>query len=74
MTAGNGRNPSRRRSQRPYRDSALLYATLAMIVIVAAVLTGGRVLWAIVAAAGAFLIGTAWTWRGIRSREEQRRR
>ncbi|MGB2874261.1 MAG: hypothetical protein WBB76_02175 [Gaiellaceae bacterium] len=45
-----------------------------MIVIVAAVLTGGRVLWAIVAAAGAFLIGTAWTWRGIRSREEQRRR
>jgi hypothetical protein len=69
----NGRDPARRRSARPYRDSALLYGAFALIVIIVAVLTGGRVLWAIVAAGGAFLLGTAWAWRGIRGREQRRR-
>jgi len=75
MTGKNGQNPKRRRSPKPYRDSALLYAALGVIVVVIAVLTGGKVLWAIVAAAGAFLIATGWTWRNLRAREaEQRRR
>jgi Flp pilus assembly protein TadB len=74
MSGANGPNPRRRGSPKPYRDSALLYGALGVIVIVIAVLTGGRVLWAIVAAGGAFLIATAWTWRNLRSREAQRRR
>jgi hypothetical protein len=38
------------------------------------VFTGGEVLWAIVAAAGAFLIATGWTWRNLRAREAEERR
>jgi Flp pilus assembly protein TadB len=74
VTSTNGQNPRRRRSPRPYRDSALLYATLGVVVVVIAALTGGKVLWAIVAAVGAFLIATGWTWRNLRAREAEERR
>ena len=57
MTAGNGRDPAKRHSRRPYRDSALVYGFFALVVIVVAVLTGGRVLWAIVLKEGSKLIG-----------------
>ena len=69
-----GPNPLRRRSPKPYRDSALLYGALGVIVVVIAVLTGGKVLWAIVAAAGAFLLATGWTWHNLRAREAEDRR
>ena len=74
MTTTNGQNPRRRRSPKPYRDSALLYAALGMVVVVIALLTGGKVIWAIVAAAGAFLIATGWTWHNLRAREAEDRR
>jgi uncharacterized membrane protein len=74
VSSTNGKNPRRRRSPRPYRDSALLYAALGVIVVVIAVLTGGKVLWAIVAAVGAFLISTGWTWHNLRAREAEERR
>jgi uncharacterized membrane protein len=74
VTSTNGQNPGRRRSPKPYRDSALLYAALGVIVVVIAVLTGGKVLWAIVAAVGAFLIATGWTWHNLREREAKERR
>jgi Flp pilus assembly protein TadB len=73
MTATNGRNPARRVSKRPYRDSALVYGAFAIIVLVVAVATGGRVLWAVVGAIGAFAFAMLWTWRSLRMREEQRR-
>jgi Flp pilus assembly protein TadB len=74
MTATNGRDPARSGSKRPYRDSALIYGAFAVIVVVVAVATGGRVLWAVVAAVGAFLFAMLWTWRSLRAREEQKRR
>ena len=74
MTATNGRDPARSGSKRPYRDSALIYGAFAVILVVVAVATGGRVLWAVVAAVGAFLFAMLWTWRSLRAREEQRRR
>jgi len=74
VTGTNGRNPSRRRSPKPYRDSALLYGAFAVVVVLVVALTGGKVLWSIVAAAGAFLIGTGWTWYKLRAREGERRR
>ena len=74
MTGSNGRDPARRTSKRPYRDSALIYGAFAVILVVVAVATGGRVLWAVVAAVGAFLFAMLWTWRSLRAREEQRRR
>jgi len=71
MTGTNGRSPARRRP-RPYRDSVLIYAVFGVIVIVLAVVTGGRVLWAVVGGVGAFLLATAWTWRTLRERERER--
>jgi len=70
----NGRDPARRVSKRPFRDSALLYGAMAVIVIVVAVVTGGRVLWAVVLAVGAFMFAMLWTWRSLRARERQHRR
>jgi hypothetical protein len=49
----------------------LIYAVFGAIVIVLAVVTGGRVLWAIVGGVGAFLLATAWTWRTLRERERK---
>jgi Flp pilus assembly protein TadB len=74
MKATNGRDPARSASKRPYRDSALVYAAFAVILVVVAVLTGGRVLWAVVGAIGAFLFATLWTWRSLRAREGQKDR
>jgi Flp pilus assembly protein TadB len=74
MTKSNGRDPSRRVSKRPYRDSALIYGSFALIVIIVAVVTGGRVLWAIVLAVGAFTFAMLWTRRSLRARQGQRRR
>jgi len=50
----------------------LIYAVFGVIVIVLAVVTGGRVLWAVVGGVGAFLLATAWTWRTLRERERER--
>jgi Flp pilus assembly protein TadB len=74
VTSTNGQNPGRRRSPKPYRDSALLYGALGVIVVMVAVLTGGKVLWAIVAAVSAFLIATGWTWHNLRARETEQHR
>ena len=52
----------------PYRDSALVYAGMAVLLVVVASLTGGQALRAIVAAAIFFVIATAWTWWGFRKR------
>jgi Flp pilus assembly protein TadB len=74
MNKSNGRDPARRVSKKPFRDSALVYGSFALIVIVIAVVTGGRILWAVVLALGAFMFAMLWTWRSLRGREEQRRR
>jgi Flp pilus assembly protein TadB len=74
MNKSNGRDPARRVSKKPFRDSAFVYGSFAVIVIVIAVVTGGRILWAVVLALGAFMFAMLWTWRSLRGREEQRRR
>ena len=52
----------------PYRDSAVLYGVLAILVVVVAVAMGGGVGRAIVYAAAVFVIATAWSWRTWRNR------
>ena len=74
MSTTNGRDPARKTSKRPYRDSALVYGAFAVVVLVVAVVTGGRVLWAIVGAVGAFLFAMFWTWRSLRVRERERQK
>jgi Flp pilus assembly protein TadB len=72
VTETNGSGPKPKREPRPYRDSALVYAFFGLIVIVLAIVTGGHVLWAVVAAIGAFVLATGWTWRNLRKRERTR--
>jgi hypothetical protein len=60
-------------SKRPYRDAALVYAGLAGVIVVFAVLTGGNLGRAAVTAAFFFVVATAWTWfhmRRKKAREE----
>jgi hypothetical protein len=61
--------------KRPYRDSAIFYAILAVFVVVLAVATGGGVLRAIVFAAAAFVLATLyswWRWRARLKREAKK--
>jgi Flp pilus assembly protein TadB len=50
--------------KRPYRDTAIMYAVLAVLIVVVAWLTGGSLGRAVVWAVGFFVIATAWSfWR-----------
>ncbi len=52
----------------PYRDTALVYAGMGVVLVVVAWLTGGQALRAIAAAAIFFVIATGWSWWGFRKR------
>ena len=69
-------NPRRDRPlpRRPYRDSALLYGALALVVLVFALLTNGDVVRAVVIAVAFFVAATAWSWFRFRQRLAAERR
>jgi hypothetical protein len=46
----------------PYRDSAILYAAMAVLILLVAWLTGGSVVRALVTAGIAFLLATTYSW------------
>ena len=52
----------------PYRDTALVYAGLAGLVVVLALATGGGVVRALVTAAIVYVAATLWSWRNWRNR------
>ena len=54
--------------RRPYRDSVILYAVLALAIVGVAYLTDGDVLRAAVVAAGFFVVATGWSWWRFRER------
>jgi membrane protein YdbS with pleckstrin-like domain len=60
----------------PYRDTAILYGVLAVLVVVIAWATGGDVVNAVVTAIFIFIVATLWSWRTWRNRlrEEQARK
>jgi hypothetical protein len=72
LSGANGRPRNRRR--RPYRDSAVAYAVLGLVVIVVALLTGGGAARAVIVGAIAFVLATCWTWWRLRSRGGAQRR
>ena len=69
MSSGNGTNPQRRRSTRPYRDAALAYSGLGVLVIVIAYATGSSLLRSFVGGVAAAVLATGWTWWRLRQRE-----
>jgi hypothetical protein len=52
----------------PYRDSALVYAGLALVVVLLTFVTGGSVVRAIVVALFVYVAATLWSWRIWRNR------
>jgi len=61
----------------PYRDTALVYGGMALVVVLIAWLTGGGLYKAIVIAGLFFVAATLWSWRNWRNRlraEEARAR
>jgi hypothetical protein len=73
MKSENGPVPARRRARRPYRDSAIVYGVLAAVVVLIAIVTGGRVAWAVVLGIAAFVLATGWTWWHLRQQAQRRR-
>jgi predicted tellurium resistance membrane protein TerC len=64
--------------KRPYRDSALFYGILAIVLIAVAFATAGNIVRALIFGAGFFLIATAWSWwrfhqKLVRQHVEERR-
>ena len=74
MSDGNGVNPQRRRSRRPYRDAALAYSGLGVLVIVIAYATGSSFLRALIGGVAAAVLATGWTWWRLRQREREAER
>ena len=74
MSSGNGVNPKRRKSTRPYRDSALAYAVLGSLVVIFAYVTGSSLLRSLAGGLAAFLLATAYTWWRVRARERHAER
>ena len=69
MLPGRRKRPdSRPIPDHPYRDTAFVYAGMAVVLVVVAWLTGGHPLRAITAAVIFFALATAWTWWGFRKR------
>jgi len=56
--------PEPRPPERPYRDAAILYAVLSVVIVLIAWLTGGGIARAIGIATVFFVVATAWSfWR-----------
>ena len=56
----------------PYRDTALIYGVMSVLLVVVAWLTGGDALRAILVAVVFFAVATAWSWWKFRGRIKRR--
>jgi hypothetical protein len=71
VSSGNGVNPKRRKSTRPYRDSVLAYAVLGSLVVIFAYVTGSSLFRSLAGGGAAFVLATAYTWWRVRARQRQ---
>ena len=58
-----------KRSKHPYRDAAVVYAGFALVIVVAAFLTGGSLRRAVITAVVVYIVATGWTWFHLRRRK-----
>ena len=57
----------------PFRDSAIFYGVLALVIVIVTALTGGDVTKGVVVGVVFFLAATAWSWWRYRQRLDQER-
>jgi nicotinamide riboside transporter PnuC len=62
------------RPPRPFRDSALLYAGMAIVFVVLVFITGGKMSVAIPVAFACFVIATGYAWWKLKQRLDEERR
>jgi hypothetical protein len=65
--------PARRVSSNPFRDAVILYAVLALVIVVVASFTGRGFVWGLIVGIGFFAASTGWSWWRFRQRAEERR-
>ena len=58
----------------PYRDTALVYAALAILLVIVAIATGSGLARALITAVAVFVAATLWSWRLWRNRLRERAR
>jgi type VI protein secretion system component VasK len=63
-------SPDRHRPvpKHPYRDTAIVYGALAILLVVIALATGSDLARALITAAAVFVAATLWSWRLWRNR------
>jgi hypothetical protein len=62
----------RRLPRHPFRDSAILYAVLAVFIVAVSLLTGGGFGKGLAIAVGFFVVATGWSWWRFRQRLDER--
>jgi len=60
--------PRAKLPRHPFRDSAILYGVLAVIIVVVSAVTGGGLARGIVIAVAFFVAATGWSWWRFRER------
>jgi Na+/melibiose symporter-like transporter len=60
--------------KRPYRDTALVYGGMSLLVVVLGLVTGAGVVRTLAIACAFFVIATLWSWRNLRNRIRKRER
>jgi hypothetical protein len=58
-------------SRHPFRDAAVLYGVLSLVIVVVAGFTGRGFLWGLVVGAAFFVVATGYSWWRFRQRLEQ---
>ena len=59
--------------KRPYRNSAIFYGVLSVLLVVVAFATGGDLVRAVIFGVGFFVVATAWSWWRFHQKLEQQR-
>ena len=54
--------------RRPYRDGALVYGGMTVVIVAFSAVTGGSVVRALLVAVAFFVVAMTWTWWRTRSR------
>jgi hypothetical protein len=55
----------------PFRDSAIFYGILAVVIVAVSLITGGGVAKGLVIGAGFFVASTGWSWWRFRQRLDE---
>ena len=56
----------------PYRDTAIVYGVIAVLVVILSLASGGSVGRAVITAALVYVVATLWSWRLWRNRLRER--